>query len=70
MTPLDKKRDWRVLAQGAIGIEIALCGFGAGKSLFHVYVHLGVVTIYVTSRRLDRMIKLYRDILSKAKERE
>lgn len=65
----EKKRDWRVILQGAIGIEFALCGFGGGKNLFHVYVHLGVLTIYVSAKRLDQLIALYRDVLSKAKER-
>lgn len=68
-TPNDKKRDWRVLTQGAVGIELALCGFGVGRNLFHVYVRLGLVTLYVTSRRLDKMIALYGDILGKAKGR-
>lgn len=68
--PLDKKRDWRVLTQGAFGIELSLwCGFGYGRNLFHVYVHIGVATLYLTSRRLDLMVGLYRDILGKAKGR-
>jgi hypothetical protein len=65
----EKKRDWRVILQGAIGIEFAFCGFGVGKNLFHVYARLGVLTIYVSAKRLDQLVALYRDVLSKAKER-
>lgn len=64
-----KKRDWRVLAQGAVGVELALCGFGFGKNLYHVYIHLGLVTIYLTSRRLDRVMALLKNILLEAKGR-
>lgn len=52
--------DWRIVARGAIGVEISLwCGFGIGRNLFHVYVRLGVVTLYAASRRLDRFLALW-----------
>lgn len=55
-----KLDDLRVLRTGAIGVEFSLAGFGAGRDLFHSYVRLGLVTLYVASQRLDRMLAMWR----------
>ncbi len=51
---------WRVIRTGAAGIEFSLCGFGVGKDLFHVYAKLGVVTLYLATRRLDLLLALWK----------
>lgn len=51
--------DWKPICRGALGIEFGLCGFGWGRDLFHRYVRVGVVTLYVTSTPLYRFLKLY-----------
>lgn len=53
--------DWRVIRTGAIGIELSFCGFGYGRDLFHVYVRLGLVTLYLSSQRLDRVLAMWRE---------
>lgn len=52
--------DWRVIRSGAIGAELSLCGFGWGRDLFHAYVRLGVITVYVASQRLDRVLAAWK----------
>lgn len=52
--------DWRVIRTGAFGVEFSLCGFGGGRDLFHAYVKLGIVTLYVASQRLDRVLAMWR----------
>lgn len=51
----------RVVRTGAVGLELSLCGFGWGRDLFHRYVRLGVVTIYVSTQRLDRVLAMWRE---------
>jgi len=51
--------DLRVIRTGALGIELSLCGFGTGRDLFHAYVKLGVLTLYVSSQRLDRVLAMW-----------
>lgn len=55
-----KLDDLRVLRTGAVGVEFSLAGFGLGRDLFHSYVKLGVVTLYVSSQRLDRVLAMWR----------
>lgn len=50
--------DWKPICRGAIGIEFTLCGFGGGRDLFHHYLCLGVVTLYVTTKPLYRLVKI------------
>lgn len=50
----------RVLRTGAFGVEFSLAGFGWGKDLFHRYLKLGLVTFYVSSQRLDRVLGMWR----------
>lgn len=50
---------WRVIRTGAAGVEFSLCGFGCGRDLFHVYVRLGLVTLYLSAYRLDRMLAMW-----------
>lgn len=52
--------EWRVIARGGAGIEFGLVGFRAGRDLFHRYISLGVVTLYVTTRPLPRFLEMYR----------
>lgn len=52
--------EWRVIVRGGFGIEFSLCGFGAGRDLFHRYVRLGIVTLYITSRPLHRFLNMMR----------
>lgn len=52
--------DWRVICRGAIGVELSLCGFGYGRDLFHVYVRLGLVTLYLSAHRLDRVLTMWK----------
>jgi hypothetical protein len=48
----------RVICRGGAGIELSLwCGFHAGRDLFHVYLSLGVVTLYLTSTPLHDFLK-------------
>lgn len=64
MNPLDEgdgksplERAVSAARDGAIGVELSLwCGFGLHRDLFFVYVRLGIVTLYLTSRRLHRFI--------------
>lgn len=53
--------DWHVIARGAVGIELGLVGFGRGRDLFHRYLKLGVVTLYITTRPLPRFLAMYRE---------
>lgn len=50
--------DWHVIARGAVGIELGLVGFRAGRDLFHRYISLGVVTLYITTQPLPRFLKM------------
>jgi len=50
--------EWRVIARGGAGIEFGLVGFGAGRDLFHRYIRLGVVTLYITSKPLHRFLSM------------
>jgi hypothetical protein len=54
------KFDFRVLRTGAFGVEFSVCGFGWGRDLFHVYVRLGLITIYLASQRLDRVLSMWK----------
>lgn len=56
-----KLEDLRVLRTGAFGVEFSLAGFGWGRDLFHSYVKVGVVTLYVSSQRLDRVLSMWRE---------
>lgn len=61
-----KLDDLRVLRTGAFGVEFSLTGFGYGRDLFHAYVRLGLVTVYVSSRRLTDVLAMWkaaRDVL-------
>lgn len=54
-------------APGAIGIELhGWVGIGIDRDLFHGYVRLGLVTLYVTSVALHPFLKMMaaaRDVL-------
>lgn len=52
--------EWRVIARGGFGIEFGLVGFHAGRDLFHRYLSLGLVTVYLTTRQLPRFVEMYR----------
>jgi hypothetical protein len=45
---------------GALGIEFGFCGFGWGSDLFHRYLKLGIVTLYLSEQRLEAMLKMWR----------
>ena len=52
--------DWKPICRGAIGLEIhAWAGFGAGRDLFHRYARIGVVTVYASAHRLDRVLAMW-----------
>lgn len=51
----------KVICRGGFGIEFYLwCGFHAGRDLFHCYLSLGVVTVYLTSTPLHDFLKRMR----------
>lgn len=54
--------DWKPICRGAAGIELGFCGFGGGRDLFHRYVRLGVVTLYITTTPLYRFLKTMRAV--------
>lgn len=52
--------DWRVMKYGAVGFELTMwCGFGAGRNLYHAYLRLGIVTLYASRFRLDRVFAMW-----------
>lgn len=61
--------DWRIIRTGAFGVEFSFCGFGCGRDLFHVYLKVGLVTLYLTSRRLDRVLAMWRSARDVLRER-
>ncbi len=56
-----KLDDLRVLRTGAAGLELSLCGFGYGRDLFHIYLKLGIATVYLSSQRLDLVLAMWRE---------
>lgn len=46
----------RVIVRGGAGIELGFVGFGWGGDLFHRYLSLGVVTLYITTEPLVRYL--------------
>lgn len=52
--------EWKVICRGGFGIEFSLCGFGGGRDLFHRYLRMGLVTVYVTTTPLHKFLKRMR----------
>ena len=59
--------DWKPVCRGAVGIEFhCWAGIGVGRDLFHRYARLGVMTVYASAYRLDRVLAMWnaaRDVL-------
>lgn len=60
----------RVIVRGGAGIELGLVGFGWGRDLFHRYLKLGVVTLYITTEPLARYLARQRAAREELKGRE
>lgn len=70
MIPDGVKRAVRKATDCGVGIELSLwCGIGVMRDLHYVEARIGVVTLYLTSRRVHRMVALLGNILSKARGR-
>lgn len=68
MIPDGIKRAVRKATDYGIGVELSLwCGIGVMRDLHYVEARIGFLTLYLTSRRIHRMVKLLGDILAKAR---
>lgn len=71
MIPAGVKDAIKKATDCGVGIELSLwCGFGVMRDLYYVEARLGMVTLYLTSRRVHRMVALLGNILSVAKARK
>lgn len=70
MIPDGIKRAVRRATDCGLGVEFSLwCGVGVMRDLHYVEARLGVVTLYLTSRRVHRIVALLGNLLNEAKGR-
>lgn len=58
---MNKDPKSKVICRGGFGVEFSIwCGFHAGRDLFHYYISVAVVTLYLTTTPLHDFLKRVR----------
>lgn len=71
MIPDGVKRAVRKATDYGIGVEFSLwCGLGIMRDLHYVELRVGIATLYLTSRRIHRLVALLGEIRAKAKSKD